>query len=355
MSGFRVASLMVIAVLMPGHPRAVELMAPSTDVALQEDHLVLVGRSDSAFVLVSLDGAPAHSVPVENEFFHAMLELNVGLHEVSVSDGQAGQTATLNILSGPRIDRSYATSFQEYRFHGSVPRQECSTCHPPAESGSDVASLTGWCVNCHPDVRTKFTRHAGDDPVTCSSCHLVNQDLTLSRPATHADANPCYGCHTDKIGEFAQAFVHGPVAGGACTICHDPHGSDFDHTLNQPAVLLCLSCHRDLDPDAYAVEHQPFVNGQCVDCHDPHATRNRWVLQRSSEELCFPCHGAGGELDSHVHPYNVKPRQRLDADLPLTPGGRLECLSCHEAHGGSRQSLLRSPTDNVCVGCHPRH
>ena len=178
--------------------------------------------------------------------------------------------------------------------------------------------------------------------------------LTLSKPASHADANPCYGCHDDKIGEFAQDYVHGPVAGGACTICHDPHGSDFAHTLNQPAGMLCLSCH-DMDPTLYEVEHQPVVNGQCVDCHDPHATMNRWVLVRSSEDLCFPCHGNGGELAEHQHPYNVKPKLRLEVRLKLTPEGRLECLSCHEAHGGSKRAMLRSPTKDLCVGCHPRH
>jgi predicted CXXCH cytochrome family protein len=191
--------------------------------------------------------------------------------------------------------------------------------------------------------------------VSCSDCHLVNEDLTVSRPRTHSDANPCYGCHQSKIGEFDQDYVHGPVAGGACTICHDPHGSDFADTLNQPAVLLCLSCHEDQVPGRFEVEHQPFTNGQCVDCHDPHSTMNRWVLVRSSEQLCFPCHGADGEIASHQHPYNVKPRRKLEVALQLTPSGRLECLSCHEAHGGSQRAMLRSPTADLCVGCHPRH
>jgi predicted CXXCH cytochrome family protein len=82
---------------------------------------------------------------------------------------------------------------------------------------------------------------------------------------------------------------------------------------------------------------------------------NRWVLVRSSEQLCFPCHGADGEIASHQHPYNVKPRRKLEVALPLTPSGRLECLSCHEAHGGSQRAMLRSPTADLCVGCHPRH
>lgn len=355
MVGIRLQLGLIATILSAANPSgALELLAPSSDVATHENHLIVVGSSDGDTVWVELEGERILAAQVEHSFFHVRIELNVGLHEFEIVD-DLGERQTLNLLAGPKIDRSYRTSFADYRFHSDVPSADCAYCHDPGEPNLDVATLTGWCMDCHPDVETKFTRHAGNQLVSCADCHPINADLTVDRPRSHADANPCYGCHTDKIGEFAQEFVHGPVAGGACTICHDAHGSDFANTLNQPAVLLCLSCHDDLDPDGYLVPHQPFVNGQCVDCHDPHATRNRWVLVRSSEELCFPCHGSGGEISQHNHPYNVKPRRKLDAKLHLTPSGRLECLSCHEAHGGSQRALLRSPSRDLCTGCHPRH
>lgn len=355
MSRARIMMWTLLATLLTVDAGALELLVPQADVSIGENHLVLVGRADSDSVHVSLNGAAYNSFAVDRGFFHAFVELNVGLHELEIAPGGGGPVASLRVLAGPKIDRSYAQTFVEYKFHGAKPMEACASCHDPAVAARDVASQTGWCMRCHPDVPTKFTRHAGKRAVSCGDCHQINKDLTVAVPRSHADANPCYGCHQDKIGEFAQEYIHGPVAGGACTICHDPHGGDFASTLNQPAVLLCLSCHEDQLARKAEVPHQPFENGQCVDCHDPHSTRNRWVLVRSSEQLCLTCHGADGEIASHQHPYNVKPRRKLEVALRLTPSGRLECLSCHEAHGGSQRAMLRSPTPDLCIGCHPGH
>jgi predicted CXXCH cytochrome family protein len=101
------------------------------------------------------------------------------------------------------------------------------------------------------------------------------------------------------------------------------------------------------------IQHSPFDRGLCGSCHDPHATNNKWNLVKSSETVCMGCHAdVNGDMDGHDHPFNVKPKHRLVADLELSSSGRLECLSCHNPHASSVSHLLRTNKKFTCSGCH---
>ncbi|NIP32728.1 cytochrome C, partial [candidate division KSB1 bacterium] len=74
-------------------------------------------------------------------------------------------------------------------------------------------------------------------------CHIPS-----SRPskyvAREGDAKVCNECHLDKVKEFKRnKYVHGPVAVGMCSVCHNPHASDYKAQLHDKTNAVCLSCH----------------------------------------------------------------------------------------------------------------
>ena len=172
-------------------------------------------------------------------------------------------------------------------------------------------------------IKERFVSHTVKDRKICTNCHRIDAELKKQPQTNYSDFNPCYLCHKDKIGKFAQDYIHGPVAGGTCTVCHNPHGSKFDKNLRSPVPVLCMFCHTSVGGSEAPVQHQPFKDGRCVACHDPHATGNRWVLVSKSSELCFNCHGKDGKMDGHSHPFDRKPKLEMETSLALTQNGKL--------------------------------
>ncbi len=364
--GIIIGLMIMVAPVGAGRADAVEIVVPDARVSSARSRLTVVGRSVQDHVTVEINGNTAATVPVIDGWFHAPVYLPYGLNEIrvheapAVADSAGGPAAAsepasdvVEVLCGPRIPRNYEKIFVSHAFHGNSHDMACLECHAqPAAALDDDAT---WCFTCHGRVREKFRSHVPGDTRSCTNCHRMSQNLSQVSTGVFTDMNPCFMCHKDKIGEFAQDYIHGPVAGGTCTVCHDPHGSKFAKTLRSPVPVLCLFCHTSVTDEYAPVQHGPFVNGRCTACHDPHATANKWVLVKSSRSICLGCHGEDGRLTSHDHPYDVKPKGRIERSLVLSNDGELECLTCHRAHGSSARALLRSESENVCLGCHPEH
>ncbi len=345
-----------------------EILAPDTQVSTELPRIHVVGRTTCPEVVIELNGEIVGTTTVRDSLFHFLVHLPYGLNEITVKNPAAllGQdtdlgkndwgtpSVTLDVMCGPRIPSKYQKVFTRYVFHGRDDHELCLDCHDGNEN-SGVGQDADWCLACHPVIKERFVSHSTNDMQVCTNCHRIEADLKAGEMTGFSEMNPCFLCHKDKIGEFAQDFIHGPVAGGTCTVCHNPHGSVFDKNLRTPVPVLCLYCHTDVEGSTSPVQHAPFKDGQCVRCHDPHATGNRWVLVSASSELCFECHDRSTEMAKHKHPFGVKPNLKMATSLPLTENGKLECLTCHFAHGSQAPNLLKSKGANLCLGCHPEH
>lgn len=168
-----------------------------------------------------------------------------------------------------------------------APRSAATLPQAPAFAGSSHAPYgAGACQVCHDLSGSTSFPGGGGWPGREPDARRAAQS---KQPATSEAARLrvpsdrlCGGCHNDLDAEnLAQTHrvVHGPLAVGDCTFCHDPHRSPHPHLLKQADPgQLCVSCHdqetaekRCSDPEA--------ATRPCLDCHDPHAAQRRGLLR----------------------------------------------------------------------------
>ena len=337
-----------------------EILVPPEHISTNSDHLFIVGKTDAPVVEIILNKQKYDEVIVKDSIFHGIVKFGYGLNEIDIKpvynniSANQDQIQTVEILYGPNVESKYDKIFTEYIFHYTEPKSVCLQCHIYDNTNSETINIDQPCFDCHNNMLDRFKTHIPNDNRACVNCHHIKPDLTIAKTGNYNDTNLCYFCHKDKIGEFTKDYVHGPVAGGSCTICHNPHGSKFEKNLNNDVEILCGSCHAIVDEiENKTYSHKPFQRGLCGKCHDPHSTNNKWVLVKDSQEVCLPCHVSEGLLKHHDHPFNVKPKKALSTPLQLTDSGRLECLSCHNPHATDTEHLLRTDQEHTCLGCHP--
>ena len=130
-------------------------------------------------------------------------------------------------------------------------------------------------------------------------------------------------------------WVHGPTAIGACSVCHVSEGAPEAHEFSPSGASqeTCFSCH----PSDSSREHihDPYGNVQCLECHDPHGgDRKSLIVTPTTAELCESCHAKVVATSEH---------------RPVADG---ECTSCHSAHTSQHEHLLLRKEEELCGGCH---
>ncbi len=335
-----------------------EILTPPEQISTARDFTYFIGYTNTDKVVIALNGQEIAEVEVKDSIFHFHAHYPVGLNEIAVypatDDSTAVKPKITEILYSPTVSRKYSRYYPAYAFHDKVPKDRCTSCHKNEYNPDDTISSAVTCYDCHIHTKETFKTHIVNDTLACLTCHYYKADLTYISGAGYYDDNPCFSCHSASVGKFDNEYIHGPVAGGSCTICHNSHGSDQPAILNESQEILCFSCHFETEEKRkLKIQHPPFHSGKCGSCHDPHATSHKWVLIKDSEYLCLNCHQDSNGLDFHQHPYNVKPKRNLEADLKLTDRGKLECLSCHNPHATESEHLLRVNSEVTCMGCHP--
>ncbi len=154
-------------------------------------------------------------------------------------------------------------------------------------------------------------------------------------PTTRTHDCTTSGCHSKQV-EFA--FLHAPVAAGACDVCHR-YDDETKHTftLRREGAALCSFCHIGKVDTGGLHVHKPVEEGKCTGCHSPHgSTQRRLINAPTTSQMCLGCHASLLEGRPHVH-------------SPIAKG---DCLGCHKAHSSVLPKLMVAEGRELCLGCH---
>lgn len=306
-------------------------------------------------------------------------------HDPHGSDNAANLVARADDLC-IRCHADLGNFVKNAKFKHSPVEQGCVSCHEPHGSSLSAHLLKddvpGLCVGCHkPDTAAFSARHM-NYPVAkaaCTSCHNSHGSnrAALLFDTVHApvanracaqcheppdSATPfatkrpsyelCKGCHNDMVNAtMAKARLHWPVVEKqGCSNCHTPHASKQAKLLRTDTTSLCQSCHADTVKRiaAVTVKHAPVKEGMCVSCHSPHGAAGVYLIdQPSVMEACASCH----DYETHsAHPIGA------EAVDPRNKNLRVDCLSCHKAHGTDFKRMLLAATNiELCTQCHDRY
>jgi DmsE family decaheme c-type cytochrome len=210
------------------------------------------------------------------------------------------------------------------------------------------------CGVCHDEIAANFqkTVHSveGRGGPTCVTCHgdgTAHMDeggdpSLINKPAGRDLETLCLSCHSSTATMFSKRSVHSG-ASVACNTCHNVHttNSAQPKMLEAAANELCASCH----PSQAGAFEKPFGHKldrgglQCVSCHNPHGGTGQRSLKvdRSGEVACLTCHA----------------EKRGPFVFPHVNGVTGDCLSCHEPHGSvNPMALTRARVAHLCLECH---
>jgi predicted CXXCH cytochrome family protein len=190
--------------------------------------------------------------------------------------------------------------------------------------------------------------HAPVARMMCTQCHEPPGAPNALAVKQGAPAL-CRGCHAQKLTAILDKNrVHQPVLEGkACLNCHGPHASKRSGLLRGTTVSVCGSCHADTirRNEKAGSKHKPVAEGDCSGCHDPHSASGALLLHSPDRvQGCAKCH----EWTTHSsHPLGAKFADPRNKNL------KMECLSCHRAHGTEFAKLMPYPKQtDMCVKCH---
>lgn len=199
------------------------------------------------------------------------------------------------------------------------------------------------CLNnqCHSNLLENKFVHGPVAAGACTMCHKPMDEDQKYDARKHKfewqaqGADMCYACHERKN---TKKVVHLPIAQGLCTLCHDPHGSPNRFQLRkQPVSELCYMCH-PRNKDNQKEVHGPVAVGDCVSCHDPHESPYRGRLVKEGNALCFMCHMEMEQLMGSKKFTHVPARQH--------------CSFCHDPHTSPFEKRLRKDIPELCFICH---
>lgn len=115
--------------------------------------------------------------------------------------------------------------------------------------------------------------------------------------------------------------IHPPYADKNCQGCHDFKKTNM---LIVPADQLCETCHIGFVKGSFI--HGPVSVRDCLACHLPHTSKNKALLKESLSGICLKCHQ----------------EERLAAQMhKLVMSHNMECVNCHNPHGGGSPYFLK--------------
>lgn len=212
------------------------------------------------------------------------------------------------------------------------------------------------CMACHDDVGESFTMtshgiYLMDTPkgeYSCESCHGPGEahieegdPEKIINPATSgqdAGQETCLGCHDGhQFDDWAFSAHRG--ADISCASCHQVHvPAEYGSVAAVPD--LCYTCHSEVRAATHMPSHHPITEGKidCLDCHNVHGGTVEFAMDDTGRELCFSCHAD----KEGPFVYEHAPVQE-------------DCMICHTPHGAVADNLLKQSEPALCLNCHSMH
>lgn len=286
----------------------------------------------------------------------------------------------------------------------------CDTCQEvPAPAGVNEFGKSLGCIDidCDVDEEDFFlieTCVAGpgvtDPPPGCDPQNFARADLDGDEDVD-----------LDDLVIFQQNFT-GPLVSPAiyvgealCKDCHIENHSDWTHTIHAGAFytlinngagnnVLCFPCHSVGygEPSGF-VDFQKTPELAHVQCENCHGAGSNHVADPNTFDLAInmdsetcgkchqSCHGLCGEnhhpqfeqwsISTHATAlwdiffdpeYSEQCLKCHSTEWRLAPAGQkpgiyevfldLECVACHDPHGGPNVGQLRLPPHEICADCH---
>ncbi len=146
--------------------------------------------------------------------------------------------------------------------------------------------------------------------------------------------------------------LRGPFGQHQCESCHGALGENLP--LHGDAVIsfgsdaktsvedqngMCLDCHQQTAGHWNNSTHAAEDLG-CVDCHKVHVENDSMFSVTGQPDGCYGCHlkERGQMARPYAHPVRY---------------GKMNCSTCHDAHGSSAEfALNRVNINETCYGCH---
>lgn len=220
---------------------------------------------------------------------------------------------------------------------------KCTRCHDETElypvlsigktrHGVMVDGRLPSCEGCH-----------GESPTHINKPEGVKERPKPEFPYGKKTANDvqghnavCTTCH--KGGKFMQwpGSIH-DARNVACTSCHKLHIPQDKVRDKQTQAEVCFACHKEQRVLFNKPSHHPVLEGKmgCSDCHASHGSSGPKLMVRDSvANTCFSC---------HMEKRGPFIRKHEPAE---------DCTICHNPHGTSVDTLLKTRPPFLCQQCH---
>lgn len=223
---------------------------------------------------------------------------------------------------------------------GYIGTEQCMACHEVQARGYDASAHSRIF-----DARTPAAARG------CEACHgpgrqhLENPGKKgtlriFNKIAPREASQACMTCHSRQEHANWQGGVH-DARNVTCVDCHSIHApkSEKGHLKGTSLVATCAICHRDQASKIQRASHMPVREGKmdCATCHNMHGSTNVSLLRtgNSATEFCVSCHAE-------------KRGPFLWDHAPV----RENCVTCHDPHGSSNDRMLVVKAPMLCQRCH---
>lgn len=224
------------------------------------------------------------------------------------------------------------------------------------DKNSLVLYLRSGLSKPHQNAPPGFKRyyfHLPSNEASCVPCHKMEAGLSDLNPEKPEDS-PCYQCHKSKNN---GTYKHKPASEGKCFSCHEVSKGKRKYATRKPDQATCFVCHSAQKKlwNALKVHHGPTAVGNCTLCHNPHGSDWPSYTYMHPTDLCINCHDDKKSGLHVIAGFFAKGHPVRGKSNPLKPDRPFSCAGCHNPHAGDSQSLLnreRTSNSTYCQTCH---